>query len=421
MSRTEGSAGPRLRPPRGLSRALRRLRWSRKPVIWTSTPGTARREQLSIALRGLPRRFRPVRIPYGAIPAAEICAAVLAELEHSLMGDPQAALLEALATRAARRERIVLVIEDAERMPVTEAMRLKALARRSGGALRLLVVTSSGAESGRLEAALAGSSPEPRLPEGATGARPSSAPHRVRPASAPRTHPSLSFPGNSPRPPATSTPSPLAHPAAAQALAALEEGIRRGSRAMALQGPPGMGKTLLLRRLGERLADAFEPVWVPCMALAGHEFLRWILYCRSGVDVPMAPEAAWRRQVLGARAGPRGLLLLLDDAGALGPDAASELAQAIACSDGCLRVAMTCCDAAPLQAAARLPGLQQIRLDEPLSDLHAAALLRARFGKGLDEAAIRRIVEEARGVPAALVRGASALLARRALRPGPLP
>lgn len=414
--RAPKAAPPRL--PRELSRALRRLRWSRRPALWSAAPGSLRRDQLSSALRSLQRRFRVVRIAYGAIPAAEICADALAELDLPLAGDPQEALLQVLTAKTGRRARLVLVIEEADRMSLGEAVRLRDLAARSGGALRLLLVTSGGPESQRLGAVLTGApaarqgSPFPMLSTGGASSPP----------------PSTASLRDNPRPPAARTAEPArpihpppsppllhpsSHPAAQEALTALEECLRQGHRAVSLEGPPGMGKTLLLRWLAEHVSDAFEPIWVPCMALAGEELVRWILYCRQGRDPAGNCAASWCRALAAPGTSRRGLLLLLDDAGALTPDAASELARAIHASGGRLRVAMTRCDGATPPGGGALPDVKRVRLETPLCDVHAAALLRARFGSALNEDTIRRIVEEACGVPAALVRGASVRLARR--------
>ena len=120
-----------------------------------------------------------------------------------------------------------------------------------------------------------------------------------------------------------------------QALFELVRSVREEGRCAALLGPPGLGKTLLLHLLAERVSDSFDPVYVANGAMAPPELCAWVLGHRElpEADVPMAAliEHARERQAAG-----RPLLLLLDDVGAIPPPTLVELRRLAAASVGAL-------------------------------------------------------------------------------------
>ena len=68
----------------------------------------------------------------------------------------------------------------------------------------------------------------------------------------------------------------VARPACEAALASLEAALCAG-RMCALSGPPGIGKTQLLRVLEARLAGRLRSVYVPYGALEPADFFRLVL------------------------------------------------------------------------------------------------------------------------------------------------
>ena len=60
-------------------------------------------------------------------------------------------------------------------------------------------------------------------------------------------------------------------------LDALEAGFLAGRRVMALSGPGGLGKTMVLRVLESRLAGAARCLHLPYAALSTDDLVCWVL------------------------------------------------------------------------------------------------------------------------------------------------
>ena len=108
-----------------------------------------------------------------------------------------------------------------------------------------------------------------------------------------------------------------------QALATAEGALRSGERPVVVTGPPGIGKTLLLRLLAARGAAPDHFLYVPFLAFPADDLARWLL----GL---LGARARTERTLLGrlrARRKEGGrTVLLVDEAQAIPPETAGRLA-----------------------------------------------------------------------------------------------
>lgn len=183
-------------------------------------------------------------------------------------------------------------------------------------------------------------------------------------------------------------------PATERALDELTGALERGDRIVALQGPPGMGKTLLLRVLERRLSSRHTTVSIPYAALAPDELCRFVLgllgrqeSARRGTRDDLVEIA----RVVAAAGRP--LLLLVDDASALPVESATLLASLV--QSVAMRVVAAGLDridagASPARDWVAELAATRVRLDAPMSREETAAHLRALLDRA-DSDARRRL------------------------------
>lgn len=174
------------------------------------------------------------------------------------------------------------------------------------------------------------------------------------------------------------------------ALEAVARALAAGERIVALCGPVGMGKSLLLRLLEGRLGAPFDVLHVAPGALPLADLLAFALGSRAGRSGgPGDPVLA------AARAAPQAVLVLpVDDAGALSAVAARGLASLVRNAEGALRLVLAFDEAPERALVAALGGaLHEVRLDAPLSETEVAQYVDARLERaGAGEALRRRLV-----------------------------
>jgi hypothetical protein len=204
------------------------------------------------------------------------------------------------------------------------------------------------------------------------------------------------------------------------ALAELVEGIGKTPACAALSGEAGLGKTLLLHVLRERLEGSFESLYVPYARLDAPDLWRWLavaLGLGRGDDDRGAVLGRARRLA----ADGMGLVLLVDDAGALPTSTCAQLLAACSTPGLSAVLAFDADDAA--QLASLPPQVRRVELGPPLTLAELRAYVHARLRRaGVDDALAARLGptqlaalhEASGGVPARL----HALLAAWLRNPG---
>ena len=215
--------------------------------------------------------------------------------------------------------------------------------------------------------------------------------------------------------------------ASERARAILERSLDQG-RVAAVMGPPGHGKTLLLRLLGGREQDRARVAHVPFPTLEPDELFALALF-ELGVSRPGPP-----RDVLAAvtrELAPRGgVVILVDDANAMPEACASALAALYHELGGALRIALAAVQGPAAQRVFRAFGseIDVVLLAGGMSGREARRYVETRLAYGgarpeliaaFDEATIDALHRASQGVPRRLNQAAEDVV-RRAIR-GSLP
>ena len=209
------------------------------------------------------------------------------------------------------------------------------------------------------------------------------------------------------------------------ALAELSELIGKTPACAALTGEAGLGKTLVLHVLRERLAGAFECLYVPFPRLAPSDFWAWVAVA-TGLGSGDDDRGAVLGRARSLAADGSGLVLLVDDAAALPAETRSELIAA--CETTGLSVVLAF-DSEDLAQLGGLPAhVRRIDLGPPMSLVETRSYVQARLrqldpdgtiGARLDARRLAEMHEASGGIPARLHALFDAWLRGSAAQPSP--
>jgi type II secretory pathway predicted ATPase ExeA len=182
-----------------------------------------------------------------------------------------------------------------------------------------------------------------------------------------------------------------------------------------LTGAAGMGKSLLLRVLAQRLRGRFRVVAIPGLDAGATTLCTMVL---DLLKVDAGDDAERALLFYAARLESRGsaLLLLIDDAQRLSPETAGRLG-ALAETSGGLRIVAAATEASPALARALGAG-DTVELRTPMDLGETQAFIAAALASSwatpelrelFDRAAIARIHHEGKGVPGDVARLAAAV------------
>ncbi len=207
-----------------------------------------------------------------------------------------------------------------------------------------------------------------------------------------------------------------------RALERLLHAVRDERRSAVLGGIPGIGKTLLLRLLAQRLAPELRTVHLPYASMPAAALCAWAVNLLGG-GTSYDPVGAVVAQARRPHAEGVGLVLLIDDAQAMPEESAPQLARAARESGGALRLVAAVAEAAEDRLAQAWDDAERVTLREPMdldetsryvtAHLEAAGLPEAALA-AFDASSISELHGRSGGIPGRVNPEASIFL-RRAL------
>jgi type II secretory pathway predicted ATPase ExeA len=175
-----------------------------------------------------------------------------------------------------------------------------------------------------------------------------------------------------------------------RALSELARAALDGPAPVALTGPLGLGKTLLLRVLAQRLAPRARIIYLPYPALPPEGLCAWALR-ELGLAESANPEGALIACAREQAAAGRKLVLLLDEGAGLPVASARGLVDLCAESGGALALVVAATDgvASGSVLAALGTGTREVRLRTPMSAAETAAYVSRRLAHAHADTAVR--------------------------------
>lgn len=192
----------------------------------------------------------------------------------------------------------------------------------------------------------------------------------------------MSRPGRTPDPFALTTDlgAYVPRPESERVAEALQVSLLVGRRIIALTGPRGIGKTMLLHVVARRLQRAFRAVYLPFAALPAPELCALILDV-LGLPSGDDPEADLLATTARLEQASRSLVVMIDDASAMSLASARRLARVVAEANGSLRLILVPEDdfQSGRTLAALGDDLDEVRFGVPMTVEETARYLRLRL------------------------------------------
>lgn len=194
-----------------------------------------------------------------------------------------------------------------------------------------------------------------------------------------------------------------------EVLAAITSYIRVGAVQVALCGPPGIGKTLLLKVVGARLESQFRVVHVPYPILSAEDISSWILGL-MGEESNGNPERTLVTLARRLREDGSGLAILIDDAGSMPLPTVRRLSRLATEARPSLRLifGISLDERGEEVVAAAGPGVETVPLDRPMNLDECRTYISARLTRAgvpdhvqraFDDEAMNAIFNASEGIP----------------------
>jgi len=135
----------------------------------------------------------------------------------------------------------------------------------------------------------------------------------------------------------------VARPETEDVLVRLQARVVEARASGVVVGPPGMGKSLLLRVLQRRFEPSLESHYLPNSALSCEDLCAWTVGSLGG-GLPAFPRSALMEIVQRRSDAGSAVVLLIDDADALPQHAARELGELVDAGAGGLRLVLAAPD-----------------------------------------------------------------------------
>jgi type II secretory pathway predicted ATPase ExeA len=178
-------------------------------------------------------------------------------------------------------------------------------------------------------------------------------------------------------------------PASERVLLALEAGVCSRSRSAALIAPAGMGKSLLLRVLAERLQPNMRALYLPYASMSLTELCAWGIGLMEG-RAPDGGRATPDELVESAGWPARELVLLVDDANSMPLTTARDLGEALSLPRAGARVVLAASDDARMSRviAALDLDVETCRYSQPFTAEETTAYVDAQLRAAAAEPAV---------------------------------